>query len=179
MKKRLFLMGGAVLLSVCGMASCQSENQESIDQYEITEIGKKENQIVKYESAPFMIEGFDTSKLVVENATFIGTPILFEGKNRFTKKQTELFADKYSYSVADLQDEASTCIGTNYHYYNKVDSSFTFTLSLAHPENYSGRCAFVSTGEFTDYLVKPKDTSKESFTIHAVTGPVSLDFIQL
>lgn len=178
MNKRIFLTAVS-LLSTCSITSCQNENQESIDQYEIAEVGTKEDQIIKYESIPFIIETVDTNKLYVYDGTFVGTPILFQGKNYFTKKQTELFAKKYSYTVSDLQNEASTCIGTNYRFYNKIENYYTLTVSLAHPENYSGRCGFILLGQFTDYLVKPKDTSKESFTIHVVTGPACLSFAKL
>lgn len=176
MKKRLPLIFG-VLCSTLGITSCQNEN-DSLDKYEITEVGVKKNQILKYEMLPFIIDVMNLDDLHLANSSFAGTPILFKGNNYFTKKETQLFAKKYSYA-AEFNDESSICLGTRYRYYNKITSYGYVYVSLKNPEQYSGTYTFASVGDLTEYTVKPKDTSKESFTVFVAAGIVTFELIKL
>lgn len=176
--KKIYLLAGAALFSLMGTVSCQSKvEEESLDNYEITLIGTKENQMIKYESAPLYIGGFNTDNLVANADVFVGDPILFKGNDHFSIKETKLFAEKNSYYVS-LDDEIHTYGETKFKTYSSVVSS-RITFSLKDPEKYTGRCVFALIGDLIEYTVKPKDTSRETFNVYVGSGPMAVDFIQL
>lgn len=163
--KKQCLLASISLLSLLGITSCQNEKTESLDNYEITQVGVRKNEIMEYASDPFSMDTVDKSKLVADADAITGNAILFKGNNYFSRKETLLFADKYSYRVF-LDEEAHVCKGTNYYSYNNViKGQWILSLNEKDRDKYTGTYVFVSRGDLTEYTVKPKDKQKEEFTV--------------
>ncbi len=180
MKKTSLLMPLTLLASISlGLTSCMDNDANAnLDDYEILEVGeKKDVQVAQFGSlfCTAVVQSYGQKEIdgYVDQNSFI-----FVGTNVLNKRESELFAKKYSYT-ADFEDKATSFnVGhSKYTTYCKREKKEVSYVSFRVDEERGSTCCLGYLADVMEYKLTPKDSSKGVITIYGFTGPLLLTLI--
>ncbi len=182
MKKQSLLVSLAVLAPIVFSAtSCGEEKTAgTLDNYDIVEVGKKENIPVAQVGFVIATDAFESYGQEEGYAYDDPDSFIFVGKNALSKKESELFAKKYSYTV-DLEDEVAS-FNVNFDKYStyckrskRGIDAFSFKVN----QELGTKCYLGFVADVMEYKLTPKDATKGDITIYGFAGPLILTLIYL
>ncbi len=180
MKKQSLLASLAALTTIgFALTSCGEEKSTaSLDDYDIVEVGKKEDVSVAQVSPIFVTSCFETYSQDGGYRYENPDSFIFVGTNVLNKKESELFAKKYSYTV-DLEDEvASFNVGYDkYSTYCKKTNRDSMSFNFKIDQGLGNSCYLGYVTDVIEYKLTPKDSTKGDITIYGFAGPLILTLI--
>ncbi len=179
MKQLKFRLAMFALMTLSALTSCNSNTKTaSLDDYDIVEVGVKENVAIERYSLVTMGFLFKGATIEINEASVYEglNPFFFKGNNCLTKEESILFADKYSYSHYTTDELYQTSEG--YFSYCKRSKSSKTKFSFKEDSIEDNKRYFAGgVSDVMEYTLTPKDPTKPTITIYGCTTPITITLV--